>query len=127
MRANDIQIGGEHYRTGETQHWDWAVALPYLEGCATKYLARWRQKGGIKDLHKARHYLQKRIENPIPLFPSKLSELPFEVDSSRERWAILIIGNWRTIADLRLADQIIVSIIEEEEQHAAGPNVSAEQ
>jgi hypothetical protein len=27
-----------------------------------KYVSRWRDKGGIDDLHKARHYLDKLIE-----------------------------------------------------------------
>ena len=32
------------------------------EGCAIKYLSRWREKGGLQDLKKARHYLDKLIE-----------------------------------------------------------------
>jgi hypothetical protein len=27
-----------------------------------KYVTRWRQKGGVEDLRKARHYLDKLIE-----------------------------------------------------------------
>jgi hypothetical protein len=29
---------------------------------AVKYLSRWRKKGGMQDLHKARHYIDKLIE-----------------------------------------------------------------
>ena len=62
MSANDIQIGGSHYRKGKVQHWDWAENIPYLEGCATKYIGRWRDKEGLKDLLKGLHYLQKIFE-----------------------------------------------------------------
>ena len=54
------QVGGDHYRA-EFQHWDWAAEtqLGYLEGNATKYVARWRKKNGRQDLEKARSYVLK--------------------------------------------------------------------
>jgi hypothetical protein len=36
--------------------------LDYFQGQITKYLFRWRQKGGVRDLEKARHFLDKYIE-----------------------------------------------------------------
>lgn len=56
------QVGGSHYAAA-FQHWDWAGAtrLPYLEGCASKYLPRWRQKNGVEDLRKAQSYLKKAL------------------------------------------------------------------
>jgi hypothetical protein len=39
---------------------DWQ--LGYLDGNAVKYLSRWRHKGGVQDLKKARHYIDKLIE-----------------------------------------------------------------
>lgn len=61
--ANDMQVGGTHY-AAEYQHWDvvedWGVG--YLEGCATKYLTRWRKKNGLQDLEKALHYTEKLRE-----------------------------------------------------------------
>lgn len=64
MSANDTQIGGDHYRSLEIQPWDAIAAwgLGFLDGCAVKYLARWRRKGGVEDLRKARHYIDKLIE-----------------------------------------------------------------
>lgn len=64
MSANDTQVGGAHYRDKKIQTWDYIVQneIPYLEGCAIKYLSRWRDKGGIEDLRKAQHYIQKLIE-----------------------------------------------------------------
>lgn len=63
-KANDIQHGGSHYRKLGIQHWDYVVVnnIPYLEACAIKYLTRWRDKGGIEDLRKAKHYVEKLIE-----------------------------------------------------------------
>jgi hypothetical protein len=67
MAANDRQVGGDHYkRHGETgeQHWDRVarLGLDYFQAAITKYVERWKEKGGIQDLEKARHYLDKYIE-----------------------------------------------------------------
>jgi hypothetical protein len=53
------QEGGEHYKGFQIQPAEFihANAIPYLEGCALKYLCRHRQKGGIEDLMKAKHYI----------------------------------------------------------------------
>lgn len=61
--ANERQVGGEHYRTA-IQPWDFITAngLGYLEGNIIKYVARHKQKGGVEDLKKAKHYLEKLIE-----------------------------------------------------------------
>lgn len=62
--ANEIQIGGDHYREKTIQPWDFIAAnqLGYFEGNIVKYVSRWQGKGGINDLKKARHYLDKLIE-----------------------------------------------------------------
>lgn len=64
-KANEHQVGGSHYAspTG-VQHWDVVVMLKldYFQGQITKYTIRWRKKGGLDDLHKARHFLDKYIE-----------------------------------------------------------------
>lgn len=62
--ANDTQHGGTHYKAKPIQPWDFIVAnnIPFLEGNAIKYIVRWREKGGIEDLRKAQHYIQKLIE-----------------------------------------------------------------
>lgn len=66
--ANERQVGGDHYRAaakGGKQHWDEAWE-EYREAWfvlnITKYVKRYRRKGGIEDLKKARHYLDKLIE-----------------------------------------------------------------
>lgn len=63
LLANDRQVGGKHYKSS-IQHWDYVVAndLDYFQGQITKYVTRWRQKNGVEDLLKARHFLDKYIE-----------------------------------------------------------------
>ncbi len=63
--ANDKQISGDHYKKyGDMQPWDVVTSwnMGYLDGTALKYLARWRDKGGIDDLKKAIHFIEKLIE-----------------------------------------------------------------
>ena len=64
IRANEQQIGGAHYAVKAIQPWDFIIAnnIGYLEGNIIKYISRWKDKGGVEDLKKAQHYLQKLIE-----------------------------------------------------------------
>ena len=64
MTANDRQVDGSHYKTSGLQHWDVCAGqgVGYLEGCASKYLMRWREKNGLRDLKKAEHFMEKLIE-----------------------------------------------------------------
>ncbi len=63
-KANQQQVGGAHYAVKAIQPWDYIIDnnLGYLEGNVVKYVSRWKDKGGIEDLKKAQHYLQKLIE-----------------------------------------------------------------
>lgn len=69
MKADDKQIGGDHYKDRKVQHWTYAAQLPYLEGLATKYIDRHRRKGGKEDLRKAIHTIEKMIEEYYPEAP----------------------------------------------------------
>jgi hypothetical protein len=62
--ANEEQVGGDHYKNKAIQPWDYIASnnLGYLEGCVIKYVSRYKEKGGIQDLQKAAHYLQKLME-----------------------------------------------------------------
>ena len=72
MSANETQVGGAHYQT-PIQPWDFIVAngLGFLEGNIVKYVSRWKQKGGVEDLRKARHCLAKLIEVNTPFDVAK--------------------------------------------------------
>lgn len=63
------QVGGDHYLTKAVQPWEAMEAwmspeqfAGFLRGNSIKYLARCDDKGGIDDLKKAQHYLEKLIE-----------------------------------------------------------------
>jgi len=62
--ANSHQVGGSHYQKQTIQHWDYVLAndIPYLEAQVIKYVSRWRDKNGVQDLEKARHFLDKLIQ-----------------------------------------------------------------
>lgn len=64
MAANEKQVGGQHYKGKAIQPWDYIVSndLGFLDGTAVKYLTRWREKGGVEDLKKAIHFIEKLIE-----------------------------------------------------------------
>lgn len=67
--TRQTQVGGSHYTEKSIQPWDamesWMDReqfIGFLRGNAIKYLARCDDKGGLEDLQKARHYLDKLIE-----------------------------------------------------------------
>jgi hypothetical protein len=64
-KANERQVGGSHYKkAGGEEHWDRAWRLQYdpFQYIITKWVERWRDKGGIEDLEKAKHAIEKYIE-----------------------------------------------------------------
>lgn len=65
MDALKHQIGGDHYRARAIQPIEYCLAnnLPFCEGNVIKYVTRWRERGGLEDLLKAKHYIEFLIEN----------------------------------------------------------------
>jgi hypothetical protein len=62
QKPNERQIAGNHYQTGNKyQLWDLItdINLNFLLGNAVKYIYRCKNKNGIEDLQKARHYVDK--------------------------------------------------------------------
>ena len=64
MSAGRGQVGGDHYEKTSIQPWEYIIAndLGFLVGNIVKYVSRYKEKNGIQDLEKARHYLNKLIE-----------------------------------------------------------------
>ena len=64
MSAFKEQVAGNHYKTFAIQPVEFLHrnGIGYIEGNVIKYLCRWRQKNGVEDLKKARHYLDLLIE-----------------------------------------------------------------
>lgn len=63
------QVGGSHYKDMEVQPWQameaWLTPEEYRgyhKGVAIGYLAREQQKGGLQDIEKAIHHLQRLVE-----------------------------------------------------------------
>ena len=58
------QVSGSHYKNYEVQPVEFCQRneLNYCESAAIKYLCRHRDKNGIDDLRKAKHYIELLIE-----------------------------------------------------------------
>jgi hypothetical protein len=58
------QVSGDHYKNLKIQpiEYNHANNIPFAEGNVIKYVTRWRNKGGVKDLEKAKHILELLIE-----------------------------------------------------------------
>jgi len=54
------QVAGSHYKMLAIQPVQYIHAnhIGYFEGNVIKYVTRWREKGGIDDLEKAKHYIE---------------------------------------------------------------------
>ena len=85
MNANDKQVGGQHYSAKAVQPWDYITSnnLGYLEGNVVKYVSRWKEKNGVEDLLKAKHYLEKLIELQQPAPTSEADTLREEIEMLR--------------------------------------------
>lgn len=122
--ANSRQEGGLHYKVASYQHWDFVVkvGLNYLEGNTTKYVTRARRKGGIEDLRKALHYLDKIAEQPGPTPPRPHITVPLAKEITEfaaanqltdlERAYVWQIAFWQTPEDLKLARETLQAIID---------------
>lgn len=62
--ARDSQVGGDHYKKLKIQPVEYILAnnLGYVEGNVVKYITRWKDKGGVQDLEKIKHYCDLLIE-----------------------------------------------------------------
>lgn len=70
MKANEYQMGGDHYASKQVQPWAamqaWMTPEQFegfLRGNVIKYIARYPDKNGIEDVKKAQHYLAKLLEH----------------------------------------------------------------
>ena len=69
IRANEQQVGGDHYKQMDIEPWDvidtWPVdqQIGYHRGNALKYLMRMGSKDeSPQEIKKGRHYLEKLLE-----------------------------------------------------------------
>lgn len=64
VTALDKQVGGKHYKDFAIQPIEYILAndIPFLEANVIKYVSRWKDKNGVEDLEKAKHYIEILIE-----------------------------------------------------------------
>ena len=64
----NTQIGGNHYKNLKIQPIEYIMAnnLNYCQGNAIKYLTRYKDKNGLEDLKKAKHYIDILIQLEYP-------------------------------------------------------------
>jgi len=62
--ALDVQIGGGHYKNMAIQPMEYSMknGLDACQHTAIKYISRFRDKGGIQDLEKAKHCIDMLIQ-----------------------------------------------------------------
>ena len=55
----DTQIGGNHYKNYKIQPIEYTLAnsLNFCQGNVIKYITRYKDKNGVEDLKKAKHYI----------------------------------------------------------------------
>lgn len=63
-KALDTQVGGGHYKDMAIQPMEYSMknGLDACQHTAIKYISRFREKGGIEDLRKAKHVIDMLIE-----------------------------------------------------------------
>ena len=81
MNWRNKQIGGDHYKTMKIQPAEFIEqnGLSCLQGNAIKYICRFRDKNGIEDLRKAKHYIDMLIEFEIQ---------PKDEEDSKREWLV---------------------------------------
>lgn len=64
QHALNVQVGGAHYKNMKIQPIEYCMAneLNSCETAIVKYISRWREKGGIEDLEKIKHYVDLLIQ-----------------------------------------------------------------
>jgi hypothetical protein len=62
--ALNTQVGGNHYKNFKIQPVEFCQKnrLPYCESNIIKYACRWKEKNGLQDLLKIKHYVDLIIE-----------------------------------------------------------------
>ncbi len=83
MSALDTQVGGDHYKKLKIQPVEYmhANGIPFIEGCIIKYASRWRDKGGIADLEKIKHFAQLLIDLELNGQEPEVAEQPSHIIS----------------------------------------------
>lgn len=68
MKPLEVQVGGDHYKNMAIQPVEYIMKnnLNYCQANVVKYISRYRDKGGIEDLNKVKHYVDLLISMEYP-------------------------------------------------------------
>ena len=60
MKSYKKQVGGSHYKNYKIQPVEFIIKnnIGFVEGNIIKYVLRFKEKGGVQDLEKAKHYIE---------------------------------------------------------------------
>jgi hypothetical protein len=64
MKSYKKQVGGSHYKKYKIQPVEFIIKnnIGFVEGNIIKYILRFKEKGGLSDLEKAKHYIELLID-----------------------------------------------------------------
>lgn len=64
VKASDVQVAGDHYKKLAIQPMRYSMEnnLDALQHTVIKYVTRFRDKGGVQDLEKAKHCIDMLIQ-----------------------------------------------------------------
>ena len=65
MKSSEKQVGGKHYLKYNIQPVEFIIKnnIGFVEGNIIKYVLRFKEKGGVQDLLKAKHYIELLIDS----------------------------------------------------------------
>ena len=65
MKSYKKQVGGNHYKNYKIQPVEFIIKnnIGFVEGNIIKYILRFKEKGGVQDLEKAKHYIELLIDS----------------------------------------------------------------
>jgi hypothetical protein len=65
MKSSKKQVGGSHYKKYKIQPVEFIIKnnIGFVEGNIIKYVLRFKEKGGVQDLEKAKHYIELLIDS----------------------------------------------------------------
>ena len=65
MKPSEKQVGGNHYLKYKISPVEFIIKnnIGFVEGNIIKYILRFKEKGGVQDLEKAKHYIELLIDS----------------------------------------------------------------
>jgi hypothetical protein len=65
MKSSKKQVGGNHYLKYTIPPVEFIIKnnIGFVEGNVIKYILRFKEKGGVQDLLKAKHYIELLIDS----------------------------------------------------------------